>query len=151
MWALWIHKRLLVSPRGRQRSRRQYIRFLTFNIQANRVAIVSSVITRIFNPSKYWTVTIQLLLYDTLLFSACIVYRQFLLFDFCLLQCFCSIQCFIPCSAFIWFNSFVQCSNYSVYIFCPDPENVFQVIQSCYTPTIKQSINIIQQTAPSLF
>jgi hypothetical protein len=27
-----------------------------------------------------------------------------------------SIQCFIRCSAIVWFNSFVQCSNYSVYV-----------------------------------
>ncbi len=55
--------------------------------------------------------------FETLfLISACIVYCQFLLFDFCLVRCFYSIQCFLWCSAFVWFNSFVQCSNYSVYV-----------------------------------
>ncbi len=49
----------------------QYIEFHTFNIRANRVAIVSSVIAKIFNPSMSWTVTIQLLLNDTLFISAC--------------------------------------------------------------------------------
>jgi hypothetical protein len=32
----------------------------------NEVVIVSSVIAKMFNPSKCWTVTIQLLLNDTL-------------------------------------------------------------------------------------
>jgi hypothetical protein len=56
--------------------------------EPNRVAIVNSVITKIFNPSEYWTVTVQHFLRDTHLFSACIVYYQFLLFDFCLFSAF---------------------------------------------------------------
>ncbi len=115
-----------MSPLKRQGSPHQYIRFLTFNVQANRVAIVSSVFTKIFNPSKHWTVTIQLLLNDTLLINACIDYCQFLLFDFCLLQCFCLVQCFIQCSAFVRLDTLFSVRIIQ-YIFCPDPGNVFQV------------------------
>ncbi len=136
-------KRLLVSPLGRQRSPHHNIWFLIVNIQAIRVAIVSSVITKIFYPSKYWTVTIQPLLNDTFLISACIVYCQFLLLNFCLIQCFCLTQCFLFDSVLLFSIQIIQC------IFCSDTGNVFQVFQSGYTTSNKQSLNIIQQTAPS--
>ncbi len=100
----------------RQRSPRQHVQFLTFNIQANRVTFVSSIITKIFNPSKCCMVTIQLVLNDTLFISACIVYCQIYIVWLLFFQCFHLIQCFICCSAFVWFDSFVQCSNYSVYV-----------------------------------
>ncbi len=113
---LWIFKRLLVSLLGRQRVPPQSVLFLIVNIQADRVAIVSSLITKIFNRSKYWTVTIQLLLNDTLLISACIVYCQFLLFDVCL--CFSVLLysvLFVWFSAFCLIQFFVQYSSYSVH------------------------------------
>jgi hypothetical protein len=44
---------------GRQRNPLHDVCFLIINIQAKRVALVSSVITKIFNSCKYWTVTIQ--------------------------------------------------------------------------------------------
>jgi hypothetical protein len=65
---------------------------IVINIQADRFAMVSSVITKIFNPSKYWMVTNQLLLNDTLLISACIV--QFFFVQCLFATAFCSIQCF---------------------------------------------------------
>ncbi len=71
----------------------------------NRVAIVHSAITKILNPSKYWMVTIQPFLKDTHLFSASIVYCQFLLLNFYLFSALIdSVLC-----------SIIQCSNYSVY------------------------------------
>ncbi len=112
---LWIHKRLLVSPQGRQGSPRPYVQFLAFNIEVNRVVIAGYVIATIFNPGKCWTVTIQLLLSDTLLISTCIGYWQFLLFDLCFLQCFVRfnvylMQCFCLtqffCSMFKLFSIF---------------------------------------------
>ncbi len=101
MWALMNFQKATCEPLGRKRSPPQYIRFLIFNIQANRVAIVSSVITKIFNPSKYWTVTIQLLFerhsFDQWLYCLLLVFivRFSALFDLVLL---------------------FQCSNYSVYV-----------------------------------
>jgi hypothetical protein len=51
-------------------------------LRQNRVVIVSSVIAKIFNPSKCWMVTIQLLLNVTLLSSVLvIVHCQLLLFN----------------------------------------------------------------------
>jgi hypothetical protein len=44
----------------------------TFNIKENRVAIVSSVIAKIFNPGKCWMVTIQLSLNDSR-FNQCLL------------------------------------------------------------------------------
>jgi hypothetical protein len=81
------------------------------------VAIVSSVSAKIFNPSKCWRVTIQLLLHDTLLnqclycllpvFIVWLLFVSVLLFDsvFYSLLCFCSIRFF--CSVF---ESFSICS-----------------------------------------
>ncbi len=48
--------------------------------EQNRVAIVNSVITKIFNPCTYWMIKFQPFHFS---FSAFIVYSQFLLFDFC--------------------------------------------------------------------
>jgi hypothetical protein len=101
--------------------------------QAKRVAIVSSVIAKIFNPSKCWMVTIQLLLDDTFLnlclyclFPVFIVWLLFvsvLLFNsvFYSLQCFCSIQFF--CSVFKLFSicSVLIPEMYSRYF---DPLNI---------------------------
>jgi hypothetical protein len=122
---LWIFKRLLVSLLRRQRSPRLNVWFLIVNIWVNRVGIVSSVITKIFNPSKYCTVTTQPLLNDTLLISACIVYCQFSLFDICStfvrfsvfvwFSAFVRFSIFVQLSAFVRFGSFVLYSNYSVY------------------------------------
>jgi hypothetical protein len=50
------------------------------------------------------------------------------------------MQCFCSNSILLLSVQIIQC------MFCPDPRNVFQVFRSCIT---KQSINIIQQTAPS--
>jgi hypothetical protein len=132
-WGLGFFKWLLVSPLERQRSLRHNVWFLIVNIQANRVTVVSSIITKIFNPSKYWMVTIQPLLNDTLLISACIN-CQFLLFDLCSIQCFCLTRCFLfELSAFVSIQ-IIQC------IFCSDTGNVVQVFQSHYitTPTSSQ-------------
>ncbi len=52
MWAFMNFQKATCEPTGKAKKPCQYIRFLTFNIQANRVAIVSSVITKIFNPIK---------------------------------------------------------------------------------------------------
>ncbi len=103
---LWIFKRLLVSPLGRQRSLCQNIWFLTINIHA----IVSSIIAKIFSPSKYWTVTFQLLLNDTLLISdlycllPVILVRLLFASVFIRFGAFCSIRFF--CSVFKLFSVF---------------------------------------------
>ncbi len=99
------------SSLKRQRNPFSPFDFTCFTFRQNKVAIVSSVIANIFNPSKYWTVTIQFLLNDTL-------FNQFL---YCLLPVVycstfvCSVLLF-DSVLFVWFNSFVQCSNYSVYV-----------------------------------
>ncbi len=105
----------LFSSLKKQRSPRLYVQFHTFNIHANRVAIVSSVTAKIFNPSKCWTITIQILLNDTLLISAC---YYLLPVTFCL-TFFCSmpfylIQCLVDAMLFVRLDSFAQYSNYSV-------------------------------------
>jgi hypothetical protein len=56
---LWFSKRSQVSLMKKQRNRQHVIWCLTTNTWANNVTIVSSVITKIFNPSKHWTVMIQ--------------------------------------------------------------------------------------------
>jgi hypothetical protein len=76
--ACWRSKKALASTRCH-----------TFNTQANRVVIICSVITRIFNPMKCWTVTFQPLSIDTrdylcLLIIAC---SHLLLFDYYLILC----------------------------------------------------------------
>ncbi len=104
------------SSLKRQRSPCQYVRFHTFNIQANLVATVSSVIAKIFNHSKCWMVTVEFLLNDTLL-NQCLycllpVFIVWLLFTsvplfvsvFYLMQCFCSIWFF--CSVLELFGIF---------------------------------------------
>jgi hypothetical protein len=48
-----------VSPLEKQRNGQHDIWCLITNTWANRVVIGSSVITKIFNPCKYWTVTTQ--------------------------------------------------------------------------------------------
>jgi hypothetical protein len=52
-------KRPLLSLLEKQRNRHHDVWFLIINIQVNGVSIVRSVITKIFNPCKYWTVTVQ--------------------------------------------------------------------------------------------
>ncbi len=154
----WIFKRLLVSLLRRQRSPRLNVWFLIVNIWVNRVGIVSSVITKIFNPSKYCTVTTQPLLNDTLLISACIVYCQFSLFDIVRLLfdsvfLFDSVllfdSVFLSNSVLLFDSVLLFCILIIQCIFSPDTGNVFQVFWSHFTTTNKQSINIIQQTAPS--
>ncbi len=77
-WGLYgFFKRLLMSPPGRQRNPRQNIWFLMINIQANRVAMVSSVITKIFKQCKHWTVTIQPLSGNTQTIMCLFVHCQF--------------------------------------------------------------------------
>jgi hypothetical protein len=68
-----------VSMLGRQRSLHQNVEFLMVNIWANWVAVVGSVIIKIFNPSKSQFMDGHNLTFlnDTLLFSACIIYCQF--------------------------------------------------------------------------
>jgi hypothetical protein len=107
--------------------------------EQNRVAIVNAVITKICNPCKYWTVTIQPFR-ETQNHSVPMLFSVSLLFDFCLSVFFCSIQCF----CWILQCSIMQCIFYS------DTGIVFQVFRSHITTTIRHSINIIHQTAPSL-
>jgi hypothetical protein len=103
----------------------------------SRVAIVDSVIAKIFNPCKYWTVTIQPfhktlnlsvpVLFIASFYGSALVCSVF----FCSIQCFCSIiQCIF---LFSYWNCIPGIS-----------------IPTSYTTTITQLINIIQQTAPSL-
>jgi hypothetical protein len=103
------------SSLKRQGSPHQYIRFHMFNIQANRFVIVSSAITKIFNPiASGWQPQFNLFWMTLFLISACIVYCQLFLVRllfvsvlsfnsvFYSLQCFCSIWFF--CSVFKLFS-----------------------------------------------
>jgi hypothetical protein len=131
---LWIFKRLLASPLGRQRSPHQSVWFLILNIQANRVAIVSSVITKIFNPSKYRTVTIQLRLNKTSWSVLSMFIASFYRSTFVCLSVFLDSVLYSMLlfdSVLLFSIPIIQC------IFCPEPENVLQVSQSRYTPTNK--------------
>ncbi len=143
---LLFSKRPKVSPLEKQRNRQHDIWCLITNTWANRVAIVSSVITKIFNPCKYWMVTTQPSVY---MFSESVfvlIHCQFsviihLLFNFnSLLFCFCSIHS-------VWLFSvqlFVsQCIFWFWYWNCI-PGILIPYLQT----TIQQSINI-HQTAPS--
>ncbi len=68
--------------------------FTHSTFRQNRVVIASSIIAKVFNPSKCWTVTIQLILNDTLFNQYLLLFlASYSLFDFCLSQCSCSIQC----------------------------------------------------------
>ncbi len=140
MWVFMNFQKTTCEP-ARKAEKPSPVRSISQNnIQAHRVVIVSSIITKIFNPSKYWTVTTQPLL-EQHSSDQCL---------YCIASFYCSIfVCFV-----VLFDS-VLCSYSSLFsiqiiqcIFCPDPGNVFQVFRSRYTPIIKQSINIIQQTAP---
>ncbi len=59
---LWFFKRPWVSPLEKQRKRHHDIWCLITNTWANGVAIISSAITKIFNPCKYWRSRFNLLL-----------------------------------------------------------------------------------------
>jgi hypothetical protein len=62
----------LFSLLKKQKGSRLHIQCHTFNTQANRVAIVCSVITKIFNPMQVLDSHIQTFLNDIrVLFSAC--------------------------------------------------------------------------------
>ncbi len=71
----------------------------------NRVAVVNSVITKIFNPCKYWTVTIQPFV-KTLNPSVSVLFVTSLLFNFCSL-------CFLLFDSVLLFN-YSMC-DFSVY------------------------------------
>ncbi len=81
--------------------------FTHLTCRQNGVVIVSSVIAKIFNPSKCWTVIIKLLLSDTL-FNQCLLLFivSYLLFNFISVffwySAYCSIQFFS--SVFILFG-----------------------------------------------
>ncbi len=90
--------------------------FTHLTFRQNRVAIVSSVISTIFNPSKFWPITIQLSLNDTLFISACyyllpVTYCSTFVFS---VPFFDSV--FIRCNALFEFDCFSQCPNYFVYV-----------------------------------
>jgi hypothetical protein len=121
--------------------------FTHLTFRQNRVVIVSSVITKKFNPSKCWTVTIQLPV-NNILFNQCLLLSitNYLLFDFYSVllfdsvlyssQYYCSIQFFS--SVLVLFGKcsdliLEMCSRYF------DPINIKH----------QQSINIIHQKAPS--
>ncbi len=82
---LWFFKRSWVSPLEKQRNRQNDNWSLINNARANRVAIVSFVITKICNPCKHWMVTTQHLVY---MFS---VYSY-------------SLTVFYYCSSVVWFS-----------------------------------------------
>jgi hypothetical protein len=109
---LWFFKRPWILPLEKQRNRQYDIWCLITNAWANRVAIFSFVITKIFNPYKHWMVTIQ----PSVLYVQGISVYLFLLPVFCrcssvvpfsfasvlfLFNLLCSIQCllilFIKC------------------------------------------------------
>ncbi len=101
------------------------------NIHANRAAIVSSVITKIFNPSMYWMVTIEPLFLMTLFWAVLVFFiASFYCLTFVQLSAFCSIR-------FIF-----QCLHYSVnflswYRKCPDVSiplyNIQQAVNKHHT------------------
>jgi hypothetical protein len=99
------------------------------NIQADRVVIVSSLIAKIFNPSKSWTITIRPHLNDTLVYSVLIIVKC-QLFAVRLLY-----SAFFDSVFSVSLNSFVQHLYYSVSV-QPDPGNVFQVFGSHKTSII---------------
>jgi hypothetical protein len=116
--------------------------------EQNRVATVSSIIPKIFNPSKYWAVTIQPF-WKTLFCSVPVLFIASFYFS-TFIQCFCSIWCSLF-DAMLLFISVLLISVWIIQcIFCSDRGNVFKVFRSRFTTTNKQSINIIQQTSPSL-
>ncbi len=101
-----ILQRAMREPAWRKlNSAAQLLMPLELSHKQNRVAIVNS----IFNPSKYWTVTIQPFLKDTHLFSACVVYCQFLC------RLFHSVLCSIQCFLFDYSVFDYLVSDYSVY------------------------------------
>ncbi len=138
-------KRPLVSPLEKIRNRQHDIWCLITNTWANRVAIVSSVITKIFNPCKNWTVMIQ----PSVLLCSVNQFIRILCQFFCYCyQCHSILFCFVWFT-FVWLFS-VQFFVYSVLFFCP----VTEMYSRYFDPykIIKQlcgkSINIIHQTAP---
>jgi hypothetical protein len=105
---LWFFKRPWILLLEKQRNRQYDIWCLITNAWANRVAIVSSVITKIFNPCKHWMVTIQ----PSVLYVQWISVYLYLLPVFCrcssvvpfsfasvlfLFNLLCSIQCLLIC------------------------------------------------------
>ncbi len=135
---LWFSKRPIVSLLEKQRNWHHDVWFLIINIQANRVAIESSVITKIFFPCKYWTVTDKPFVWHSV--------NQYL---FCSFQFICSpvVNLFFFCS--------IRLFDYSVFYYSVYFSVLILKLYSRYfdpyiTTTIQQSINIILQTAPSL-
>ncbi len=90
--------------------------FTHLTFRQNRVAVVSSVISTIFNPSKCWLITIQLPLNDTLFSVLVNIYCQLLTVRLLFFQCLLFDSVFIRCNALFEFDCFSQCSNYSVYV-----------------------------------
>jgi hypothetical protein len=92
-----VFQEAISEPSGKARKLQHDTWCLITNTQANRVAIVSSIIIKIFNSCKHWTVTIQPAVF---MFSETVsncIRCQFSvtvhqLFDFhSFLLCFCSI------------------------------------------------------------
>jgi hypothetical protein len=98
----WFFKRPRVSPLKKQKNWHHDIWCLIDNTRANRVAIVSSVITKIFNPCKHWTVKIQ---HSVLYVQWISVYSY-------------SLPVF-HCSSVVWFSfvSVLLCLNHFVLLF----------------------------------
>ncbi len=137
---LWIFKRLLVSLLGRQRSPHQNVWFLIFNIQANRVAIVSTIITKDIYP---WQVLDS---HNSTCFETtvpCIVIASFYCSTFALFSVY-AIECL-----FVWFSSFVQCSNYSVYFLSWSWKCIPDILISFYNN--QQAINKHHTTDSTIF
>jgi hypothetical protein len=109
----------------------------------NRVVIVSSVIAKILNPSKCWTVTIKPFWMTLLLISA---HCYYLLPVIC---CFIFVQCLFASVFSFQFNSFVQYSYHPVNVQSP---LILEMSSRYFDPVNnnhQQSINIIHQTTPT--
>jgi hypothetical protein len=131
LWGSMVFKEVM-SPIKKQRIRRHVIWCLPTNIRANRVAIVSSIITKIFNPCKHWTIMIQ----PSVFYVKLITYS-----DSLPVSCYCLSVVWLSFISVLFlfgcFWSIIQCLIIRLFsvVFCPDTGIVFQVYRST---TIRQ-------------
>jgi hypothetical protein len=142
---------------------------LTFNTQSNRVVIISSVITRYFNPVQCRDGHISTCLIKTLvnylycaycalcqlLFNICLSLSVIYLFVLVIRHC-CSFILFI---VRLFIHVVIQFQSFRLFafiVFCAKQNgsililDYVQVFRSCEQHHLCKSINIIQQTAPTL-